>query len=164
MSAGRVRAWLLAAALCLGAPAQAHRFHVALTDIGFNPKTGSTEIVHTYMAHDVEAMLAQLYQREFDLSQAEDEAILRKYVEKRFYVLAPDNTRLPLRWVGLALGVESITLYQEIENAPLANSARIHNEVLIDFIADQVNTINLNEAGTTRSLRFTKSNLEQSVR
>jgi hypothetical protein len=159
-----IRALLAAALLCLGAQAQAHRFHAGITDIAFNQKTGSTEIVHTYMAHDVEALLANLYQRQFDLSQPEDEAILRKYLEKRFYLQAQDNSRLPVRWVGLTVDAESIVIYQEIENTPLSKTARIHDGMLVDFMPDQSNTINLNDSGMIRTFTFDQNNLEQGVR
>ena len=40
----------------------------------------------------------------------------------------------------------------------------IRQGVLIDFLPDQVNTVNLNEAGTVRSLTFMRQALEQPAR
>lgn len=156
--------YLLAALLLLGAAAQAHRFHAGMTDIAFNQASGSTEIVHTYMAHDIEALLANLYQRQFDLTQAEDEAVLRKYVEKRFFIEAADKSRLPVRWVGLGVDAESVTIYQEIEKTGLSGAALIHDEVLTDFMPDQVNTVNLNREGSIRTFTFDRNHTSQSVR
>ena len=51
----RLKAVLAAALLACSAAVQAHNFHVGLTEISFNARTGSTEVVHTYTAHDVEA-------------------------------------------------------------------------------------------------------------
>jgi hypothetical protein len=161
----RILKCLLAAALiCFSAASQAHRFHAGITDIAYNAKTGSIEIVHTYMAHDVEALLANLYQRQFDLTQPEDEAALRKYVEKRFYLQAQDNSRLPIRWVGLAVDAENVVIYQEIEHTPLSETALIHDEVLIDFLPDQANTVNLNRAGTISTFGFDRNSHEHAVR
>src|SRR5690349_24399805 len=93
---------LLAAVLLVGSSAAfAHRFHAGITDISFNARSGNTEVVHTYMAHDVEALLANLYGRQFDLTDADDQEVLRKYVEGRFAILGQDQSRLPLRWVGV---------------------------------------------------------------
>src|SRR4051812_30205186 len=86
-------ALLLAGASAL---APAHRFHAGIADISYNDRTGSTEVVHTYMAHDVEALLANLYGRQFDLSDADDQAALRKYVEKLFWLADKDGRRIPL--------------------------------------------------------------------
>lgn len=150
---------LLAGALC-GAlfgvvpGAAAHRFHAGIADIAFNPKTGSVEIVHTYMAHDIDALLATQARRQVDLTAPEDEALLRKYVEERFYLLDADQARLPVKWIGITVSVESVTIYQELEATPLARIAQVHDAVLMDFMARQSNTVNVTRDGATVSLSF----------
>ena len=159
----RFKVLLAAALLCASAAAGAHRFHMGITEVAFNARTGSTEIVHTYMAHDVEDLLMNMYGRQFDLGDPEDQAVLRKYIEGRFWLKGRDNARLPLRWVGMTADSQSVVIYQELENAPLAKTAVIRQGVLIDFLPDQVNTVNLNDAGKVRSLTFTRAALEQAV-
>ena len=155
------KALCAAALLSLSAAADAHRFHMGITEVAFNPRTRSTEIVHTYMAHDVEALLMNMYGRQFDLGDPEDQAVLRKYVEGRFWLKGQDNARLPVRWVGMTADSQSVVIYQELENAPLSKTAAIHQGVLMDFLPDQVNTVNLNDAGAIRSLTFTQAAVEQ---
>jgi hypothetical protein len=158
----------LLAGACLGA--QAHRFHAGIADISFNPNTGSIEVVHTYMAHDIEALLANLYQRQFDLSDPQDEAVLRNYLERQFYLLDANRARLPLRWVGLSTNVENVVIYQEVEQTALAAAVRLHNEVLSDFLPDQLNRVNIgtrNAAGgaalTGATLTFDRNKKEQDL-
>jgi hypothetical protein len=156
---------MLAAALALaGACASAHTFHAGLTEISFNERTGSTEVVHTYMAHDVEALLANLYQRDFDLAQPDDQAVLRKYVEKQFWLSSSGKGRLPLRWIGMTIDTQNVVIFQEAEKTPLSKAAAVHDEVMIDFLPDQVNTLNLNEAGKVRTFTFDAKTTEQAVR
>ena len=150
--------------LFCSAAVSAHRFHAGITDISFNARSGNTEIVHTYMAHDVEALLANLYGRQFDLTDPEDQDVLRKYVEGRFRVLGQDKASLPLRWVGMTADPEKVTVFQEIEQTPLWKAGAIHDNVLIDFLPDQVNTVNLNEGNAVRTLTFDRNNLEQPTR
>jgi hypothetical protein len=164
MIARGLRGLMGAMLACCCLAAHAHLFHAGITDVSFNPKTGSTEIVHTYMAHDVEALLSNLYQRQFDLTQPEDEAILRKYVEKQFWVQAADKSRLPVRWLGLSADTESVVIYQEIENTPLSKVALIHDEVLIDFLAEQTNTLNFHDKGMISTLTFDRKKIDQGVR
>jgi hypothetical protein len=164
MTVRSFKAVLAAALVCVSAGASAHRFQAGLTDIAFNARTGSTEIVHTYMAHDVEALLANLYQRQFDLTQPEDQDVLRKYVEQQFWLQAPDKRKLPLRWVGMTIDSQSVVIYQEAEQTPLSKAAAIHDGVLIDFLPGQVNTVNLNEAGNTRTFTFDSKTTELPVR
>ncbi len=153
---------LLAAALLLcSALASAHRFHAGITDISFNARTGSTEVVHTYMAHDVESLLANLYGRQVDLNDADDQALLRKYVEGRFWMLGQDQARLPLRWVGVTADAERVQVFQELEQTPLWKAAAIHDDVLVDFLPEQVNTVNLNEGNAVRTLTFDRNHQQQ---
>jgi hypothetical protein len=159
-----VRAIAGAVLLSLATFASAHLFHAGITDIAFNAHTGSTEVVHTYMAHDVEALLTNVYQRDFDLTQPEDQDVLRKYVEKQFWLGAKDKGRLPLRWVGMTIDAQNVVIYQEAEKTPLSNAALVHDEVMIDFLPDQVNTVNLNEAGKVRTFMFDAKTAEQAVR
>ena len=159
-----LKALIAAALLLCSAAVFAHRFHAGITDISFNARTGNTEIVHTYMTHDVEALLANLYGRQFDLNEAEDQDVLRKYVEGRFWILGQDKARLNVRWVGMTADAERVQVFQEIEQTPLWKASAIHDNVLIDFIAEQVNTINLNEGNAVHTLTFGHNNIEQPTR
>jgi len=160
----RLKAWVASALLLYSAMASAHRFHAGITDISFNARTGNTEIVHTYMTHDVEALLANLYGRQFDLNEPDDQDVLRKYVEGRFWILGQDKARLTVRWVGMTADAERVQVFQEVEQTPLWKASAIHDNVLIDFIAEQVNTINLNEGNAVRTLTFGHDNIEQPTR
>ena len=155
---------LCAVLLCASAAASAHRFHAGIADVSFNARTGSTEIVHTYMAHDIDALLANMYGRQFDLTEPDDQEVLRKYIESHFWVLGQDKSRLRVRWVGVSADAERVTVYQEIEKTPLWKAGAIHNAVLVDFLPDQVNTVNLNDGNAVRSLTFDRANPDQATR
>lgn len=159
-----VKMWCALVLLCVSTAASAHRFHFGMTDISYNERTGSTEIVHTYTAHDIEALLLNLYGRQFDLSAPEDQDVLRKYVEGRFWIAAQDATRLLATWIGMTVDANSVVIFQEIGNTPLTRAATIRQGVLIDFLPEQVNTVNLNTDGAVRSLTFSRKALEQPAR
>ncbi|WP_338766431.1 DUF6702 family protein [Massilia sp. METH4] len=151
----------LSAALLCGA-ATAHNYHMGLADIGYNAATGNTEIVHTYTAHDVEALLANLYGRQFDLGAEEDQEALRRYLDKRF-VLTVDGRALPLQWVGVKASADTVTVFQEVPGTALPAGAVLKNGVLTDFLAAQINTVNVGgSAGrAAATLTFTASQAEQ---
>ncbi|MDB5959181.1 MAG: hypothetical protein JWP59_475 [Massilia sp.] len=155
---------LAALLLTAGASAFAHRFHTGFTDLSVNQRSGSLEVVHTLHTDDVDALLANLYQRQFDLTHPEDEAVLRKYIEKQFWIVGAGGKRLPLHWVGLTVGPETVVVYQEIENTPLSQANVIHHDILSDFLADQTNTLNITENGAVRTLAFSRQALELPVR
>ncbi len=160
-----VRRILLSLALALGlcGLALAHSFHFGMTDISYNERTGSTELVHTYMAHDIDALLQNLYQRRVDLQDPDDEALLRKYVERQFSIKGADGKPLALRWVGVSVTPDSVVVYQEIEATRLPAGARLHDAVLIDFLPEQINTVNLKRDGTPQTLTFDKARLDAPV-
>ena len=157
MKLQRLIAQCVGAALLAGACAlaPAHNFHAGLTDISYNERTGSLEVVHTYSAHDVEALLTNLYQRQFDLSDADDQAMFRKYVEQQFWLANKDKRRLPLYWVGMTVDSQSVTVFQEAVKTPATSVEFIHDEVMTDFMSDQVNTVNLTVAGNVHTFGFT---------
>lgn len=144
--------------------ASAHNFHMGIADISYNEHTGNTEIVHTYTAHDVATLLANLYGRNLDLGQTDSEAPLRRYVEKQFYLESPDHKRLPLNWVGVKADADSVVIFQEIEGRKLAPATRIHNALLIDFLPSQKNTVNLQTDGPVQTLIFDQGSIDQTTR
>ncbi|UUZ52017.1 hypothetical protein LP420_27610 [Massilia sp. B-10] len=103
MSAALTRLILAAALCCASAAALAHRFHTGITDLSHNDKTGSVEVVHTLMAHDIDALLALRARRQIDVAEPDGEALLRNYIDAHFYLLDADGKRLPLKWVGLTV-------------------------------------------------------------
>ena len=127
-------------------------------------QTGSVEVVHTYMAHDLDALLADRAGRPVDMTKPEDEALLRKYIEERFYLLGKDKARLPLRWVGITVSVESVIIYRELAATPLAAIAQVHDEVLMDVMPRQANTVNITRDGATLSLAFDSATVERRVK
>lgn len=144
-----------------GTASHAHNFHMGIADISYNERTGSTEIVHTYTAHDLATLLSNLYGRQFDLGRADSEAPLRRYVEKQFTIADKDGKRLPLQWVGVTVDADSVVIYQELPSVKLTQGSRIHNALLIDFLPSQKNTVNLQTDGTTKTLFFDQSNIDQ---
>lgn len=155
----------LAATLCAAsAGALAHRFHTGITDLSHNERTGSVEVVHTLMAHDVDALLAMRGRRPVDVADADGEALLHAYIDEHFYLIGADGKRLPLRWIGLRAGVESVVVFQELEQAPPEAIARVHNDILADFLPNQSNTVNIRIGSETRSQTFTRKDSEQAFK
>jgi hypothetical protein len=154
---------VMAVALAGAAPAWAHRFHVGIAEVSFNTRTGSLEVVHTYMAHDVEALLSTLHQRQFDMGTPADQALFRQYLERQFWINGATR-HVPLKWLGMTADTENITVYQEAPGTPLGQATSIHNAVLADFLPDQVNTVNVKDGANTRTLTFDRAHPERPLR
>lgn len=167
MTLSRIKIGLATALMLLSAAAFGHRFHAGITDISMNSRSGNTEIVHTFMAHDVEALLENLYQRQFDLSDPDDVQVFKKYFEKQFYILNPKQEKLDIKWLGLRVDPNNVFVFQEIEKQALAPESIIHQAVLTDFLVDQVNTLNINaeqsNGKSVQTLTFHRAKREQLV-
>ena len=155
---------LAALLACASGASHAHRFHAGIAEIAHNPQNGSLEVVHTYMAHDIEALIARLAKRRVELTSLDDEALLRNYIDERFYLLDGAGNRLPLKWIGISARVDSIVLYQELENTPMSTVAAVHNAVLTDVLAGQANTVNVRADGVSRSLAFDVRTVQRRIR
>jgi hypothetical protein len=153
-----------AAMLAWSGAAAAHNYHMGMADIGYNAATGNTEIVHTYTAHDVEALLANLYGRNFDLGLEEDQEALRRYLDKRF-VLSVAGKRLPLQWVGVKADADTITVFQQLPGQQVPAGAQLMDGVLSDFIATQINTVNVGGVAgrAAATLTFTAKQEQQQL-
>ena len=145
------------------AAASAHNYHMGIADISYNERTGSTEIVHTYTAHDVATLLTRQAGRVVDLGQPGSEALLRKYADKQFTVSGRKGERLPLTWIGMKADADSVVIFQEIPRTRLAAGSRIHNAVLTDLIPTQKNTVNVQVDGPVQTLVFDQGSLDQVV-
>ncbi len=159
------RGWLAACValwFCNGA-VQAHNYHMGMADIGFNAVTGRTEIVHTYTAHDIEALLANLYGRQFDLGLEEDQDVLRRYIERQFAITAAGKP-LALQWVGIKASADTVTVFQQFD-AALPPGAMLRDAVLTDFMPRQINTVNIgaNAGRAAATLTFTATEREQQL-
>jgi hypothetical protein len=161
----RLFARTLLALMLLGAAgaALAHRFHTGITEISFNDKTGSVEVVHTLMAHDIDAVLAARHKRQLDLADADDEALLRKYVDEHFQLLGKNKAALQLNWVGSTANVESVVIYQELPGTTLEQVRRVRNSLLTDYLPRQVNTLNVKRKGEIKSYTFDRKQNERAL-
>ena len=164
MIASRLRSMLAATLMCASASVLAHSFNFGITDISVNPRSGNTEIVHTFMLHDMEARLSALHQRPVDFSRAADEALLRAYVHQQFSIESARKMRLPLKWIGISATTDNLIIYQETEGAAIVHDSTINDAVLLDYLPNQSNTVNLRIKGQVKSLLFDKSLPRQLVR
>ncbi len=156
--AGRRRFLLAAGLLGLRHEAQAHDFHAALCDIQFNARSGNTEIVQSYPMHDIEAAFWLMNGRHFDAAKPADEAALRAYFDKTFVIELAGPARQPIRWVGIAVDADTLTVYQELVKTRLPAASRLRVSVMQDFFPDYVSTVNLRLDGPVRTLLFNRKN------
>lgn len=144
------------AALLMGQPSLAHQVHAALTKIEYNPRTDNLEIMHRFELHDAEHAVQEIFGGNADImSDAETQRKFAKYVAERFGIYAPDDTPLPMTFVGVELEGKHLWVYQETKKPEsLANYQVVHNALRDIWIA-QTNVVNIKLDQKINTLTFT---------
>ena len=124
---------------------------------------GSIAAQHHGAGNEIVQTLLARRERRHPVADPEDQAVFRKYVEKQFWLADKDKRRLPLKWVGMTADAQSVVVFQEVLQTPASKVEVIHDEVMIDFLPDQLNTVNLTVAGSIRTFGFSSNHPEFSV-
>ncbi|MEX1199041.1 MAG: DUF6702 family protein [Pseudohongiellaceae bacterium] len=153
--------WRLAAALLilvslpLSTP-QAHQQKAAITQIQFNERSGSLEVMHRFYLHDAEHAVRRLLDPAADIiANEQTRQQFAEYVAGKFTLYREDGSPLPLRLLGQEADGQFFWVYQELPvDAPPARVTARH-DALRDLWPEQVNTVNIQLDGTIRTLTFT---------
>ncbi len=139
--------------LLFASTASAHTFFEGLVSVDVNPRSKHLEIVHSYTAHDLTALLMEQTQLAINLEHPEHEALLRDYIEQHF-VLRANGKKLALEWVGLRVTPQTIEIYQELSAPPPLGSIEVQNDVLRSALQQQINRVNFSQGACRGSLVF----------
>ncbi len=149
------RQFLLAVAALMAAGAvRAHEFHVGICDISFNARTKSTEIIHTYPLHDIEAAFWFMHNRQPDFSKPTEEKLLRDYVESAFVIEMANKVKLRPQWIGIQQDADTLTIFQELPKQRFPAKGTLQNTILFNYVPTQVNNVNIRVDGKTKTLAF----------
>lgn len=139
--------------LLFASTASAHTFFEGLVSVDVNPRSKHLEIVHSYTAHDLTALLMEQTQLAINLEHPEHEALLRDYIEQHF-VLRANGKKLALEWVGIRVTPQTIEIYQELSAPPPLGSIEVQNDVLRSALQQQINRVNFSQGACRGSLVF----------
>lgn len=141
---------LLACTALVWFPAYAHNYHQSITAVEYNERTQSLELVHTLVAHDLEAALIRNQGKALDLGQADIEPILQGYVDEHVQLKTMDGGKQSIAWVGYEIEAQQVRIFQEIKDFT-QQPFNLSNTLLFDLHKNQRNTVNINMAGTKLS-------------
>lgn len=148
------------AGLLAASTASAHTFFEGLVSVDVNPRSKHVEIVHSYTAHDLTALLMEQTQLAINLEHPEHEALLRDYIEQHF-VLRANGKKLELAWVGIRLTPQTIEIYQELSAPPSLASIEVQNDVLRSALQQQINRVNFSQGECRGSVVFDRDSAKR---
>jgi hypothetical protein len=149
--------------------ARAHPIHTSLAEADYNRTSRKLEIALRVFADDLEAALGERTHTRISFLKtppAEFVPALRAYLGERFVVRAADGRTVPLEWIGHSLkdAANEIWLFFELTLPAGLDDATVHHAVLSERFSDQLNTVQLRDAGRRTTLVFLSSHGPKRIR
>lgn len=133
----------------------AHQQKAAITQVGFNERSGNLEIMHRFSLHDAEHAVRALFDGSADIIGSEQtRQQFADYIRDTFALYRTDGSELPLRSVGHEIEGTFFWVYQElpVDAPPLELRAR--HDALRELWPEQTNTVNVQLHGALHTLTF----------
>ncbi|CAM1343731.1 conserved hypothetical protein [Tenacibaculum amylolyticum] len=134
---------------------------MALTDIQFNSKSQSVQMIMNVFMDDIEVAINKAYETDLQLSTDKEvknvNEYFKKYLDQHFKV-SINGTQRSYTFVGKEYEGDIVYFYLEIEGVTEVKSIEIQNDVLINDFPEQQNLIKAKINGERKSLFLTKKN------
>jgi len=139
-----------------------HKFYSSITQIEYNQKTKTFEIIIRVFADDLEKAIQESGSKEYRISKDVNQDLMKKYVNSHF-VFKTYNKALPNKFIGTEQDKDIQILYLEIPANQKSKSFTIKNSMLIDLFNSQVNIMNLNFRGEKQTFIFNAEQIEKNL-
>lgn len=132
-----------------------HKFYVSVTEIEYNKKTKSLQIISRVFTDDFENLLKKRYDKDLRLEAGnetpETSLYIRKYLEQKFQIWI-DNKPVQINYLGKEYENDVILLYIEVPEVQDFKKISVKNEVLMDLFREQKNLVHVEHHGEIKSL------------
>lgn len=138
----------------------AHPIHISVTEIEYNEKNKSLEIVSRIFIDDLELSIRNRkdnHNLEI-LSPPKDQStdqLVKEYLKDQLDISA-DNKVLKINYLGHEIEDLSIVCYMEVEQMKKFKSIKVTNRAITETHDDQSNLVHVTLSGKVRSLRLMK--------
>ncbi|NJN42905.1 MAG: hypothetical protein HC811_12410 [Flammeovirgaceae bacterium] len=139
-----------------------HPIHISVTEIEYNEKNKSIEIISRIFIDDLELSIRNTTgDQELDLLNPPigntTDQLVRDYLKDRM-VITVDKKKLKINYLGHEVEDLSLVCYLEVENAKKFKSIEVMNSIISETHDDQSNLVHVTLNGKVKSLRLMKEN------
>jgi hypothetical protein len=133
-----------------------HPLYVGITDIEWNNKEQTLEIVSKIFIDDLEATLKKNYTGTIDLYEAPNENVKKLLADyfKKHLLIAIDDKPGNLNIIGYEKQKEACWVYFEVIGVPSAKKINIINNLLHDYTNKQINLMHVTVGSATKSYKL----------
>jgi hypothetical protein len=142
--------------LCIDHPNSKHPLYVSITDIEWNSKEQSLEIISKIFIDDLEAALTKNYNKKVDLFTAPNAAtkqLVLDYLQKHLQI-AVNGKSCTFSIVGYERQKEACWCYVEISNVSSVSKITVANTILHDYTTQQINLLSATVGSQNKSTKL----------
>lgn len=142
----------------------AHKFYMSITEIEYNEKNKSLEVVITFFINDLEEVLekendAKIYLgSEKENVKADD--FLKKYLSQHF-IIEQEKGSLAFNYIGKEVDKDYAYAYIEFKGFKKKSSSLLTNTLLINYFPEQTNKVNFSSSYKTSSFTLHKNKVSE---
>ncbi len=141
----------------------AHKFYVSVTEIEYNEKAESLQIISRVFIDDMEDLLQTRYDSKIRLGKSnettEASTSINKYLKQKIEIQI-DGKTMEVNYIGKEYEDDMLLLYLEVSNVSSFKKIEIKNAILTDMFSEQKNLVHVNYKGSTKSLILNKAKQE----
>ena len=123
-----------------------HDFHTSLTEINFNPKTGSLELSVRVFTDDLELTLTNFNKGKLvkiEDPEATVDPLIEQYIRKNLALISPDKDVKFGKFYGKEKEADATWIYLEIFDCKQVKNFTLYNTIMQEMFEDQTNLVNI---------------------
>jgi hypothetical protein len=138
----------------LGFQSYGHKFYTSMTQVEYNDKTRSAEVIMNVFTDDLETALSNQFKRKIKSSDPDFTALCYQYISGRFQIKDSQNHVLKNEYAGLEFNRDIVSIYLEVKLPQGLREARFSQTTLLEAFREQTNIVNLRSGKSRTSLVF----------
>jgi hypothetical protein len=132
-----------------------HKYYLSLTQINFNSKAKSIQVIINVFMDDIETVLNKDFNIDLQLTTEkelkENDVYFEKYLKEKLHFKV-NSIAKKYKYVGKEYDGELVYFYLEIENINEVNQIEVSNKILIKHFPKQENLIKSKVGNTNKSV------------
>ncbi len=132
-----------------------HKFYVSATNIEYNEKQRSLQIISHVFTDDLEDLLQTRYSESLTLIKGNEHPAADEFIQKYFgdkFRITVNGGQRAVNYIGKEYDKDQLLVYLEVEDVEPIKSIGVENSILTDLFPEQKNVIKVEYGGKIKSL------------
>jgi hypothetical protein len=138
-----------------------HDFHTSLSEVSFNPKTGSLELSVRVFTDDLELALTNFNKGKLVKIEDPDAVVnplIEQYIRKNLALVSPEKEVKFGKFYGKEKESEATWIFLEIFDCKQVKNFTLYNAIMQEMFTDQTNLVNVIYPSQKKTIVFNSQN------